>query len=238
MIPRTPRDRREEPVTRPRRPDARAVALPRTAALAPQAKHVDRGIVRTPQPRDLQCACDHTSDRAPSTQPLHARPPHGHHAGPDRPRRAEAGRRYEVKMQVTALRAETFAESHPQTYALRCAARRCPTHPDSKVTRNKKPQVRDLTWVDHGAPCRIRTDDLRITSPGGILPVGSGRFFGVRNHQVRTGTAPGSVHAMMVSATSSAHASLTHHVPPSTGFMRTTGATPTAKARGRGEAEC
>lgn len=52
-----------------------------------------------------------------------------------------------------------------------------------------------------------RTDDLRITSPGGILPDGCGRFFGVRNHQVRTGTAPGSVHAVMVSATSSAHAS-------------------------------
>lgn len=62
----------------------------------------------------------------------------------------------------------------------------------------------DLTLA--GAPCRIRTDDLRITSPGQSLPGGSGWFFGVRNRLVRTGAAPRPVHAVMASATSSAHA--------------------------------
>ena len=110
---------------------------PAVHSLAPQAEHVDLGIVRMAQPCDREHACNRKADRDPFTRSLHARPPHGHRAEPDQ--------RDEAKSQVTALRAETPTGSRPQTYALRCVAHRYPISPDSKVTRNKKPQVRGLT---------------------------------------------------------------------------------------------
>ena len=126
---------------------------PAVHSLAPQAEHVDLGIVRMAQPCDREHACNRKADRDPFTRSLHARPPHGHHAEPDQ--------RDEAKSQVTALRAETPTGSRPQTYALRCVAHRYPISPDSKVTRNKKPQVRCLTW---GSPqSRLRDSNPRPT---------------------------------------------------------------------------
>ena len=57
--------------------------------------------------------------------------------------------------------AHAVTETTPPTYALRCTDHRHPVYADSKVTRNKKPQVRGLTW---GSPwSRLRDSKPRPT---------------------------------------------------------------------------
>jgi len=54
-----------------------------------------------------------------------------------------------------------ITETVPPTYALRCTGLHHPIYPDSKATRNKKPQVRGLTW---GSPwSRLRDSNPRPT---------------------------------------------------------------------------
>jgi galactokinase len=49
---------------------------------------------------------------------------------------------------------------------------------------------------------------------------GSGRFLGVRNHQVGEGFGGCTIHSVIVRSTSSAHASLTHDQPERQRFRR------------------
>ncbi|GAA3777866.1 hypothetical protein GCM10023083_13080 [Streptomyces phyllanthi] len=90
----------------------------------------------------------------------------GHRTATTPIRTARKERPREIKDQLTALQSGTATDCKPPTYALRCADHVCPINPNSKVSQNKKPQVKGPTW---GFPwSRLRDSNPRPTHYEGL----------------------------------------------------------------------